>query len=80
MHIEYNPKGTCSSKIEIDTDDGIIQKVKFTGGCPGNLLAISELIKGKTVTETIERLEGIKCGNKKTSCADQLAQALKAAV
>jgi len=77
MHIEYKPKGTCSSGIEIDTDDGIIQKVKFIGGCPGNLLAISELIKGKTVTEIIERLDGIKCGNKKTSCADQLAQALK---
>ena len=75
--ITYTPKGTCSQLIEISVDDGIIEKVKFTAGCPGNLLAIGELTKGMKITEAIERLDGIKCGNKKTSCGDQLAQALK---
>ena len=77
--IVYKPKGTCSQLIEIKVDDGIIQKVVYTGGCPGNLLAIGELVKGMKVTEAIERLEGIMCGKKQTSCADQLAQALKQA-
>jgi uncharacterized protein (TIGR03905 family) len=75
----YKPKGTCSQLIEIKTEDGIIHEVKYSGGCPGNLLAIGELVKGMKVTEAIERLEGIKCGKKPTSCADQLAQALKQA-
>jgi len=78
MKTTYKPKGTCSNLIEIEVEDGIIKSVKFTNGCPGNLLAISELVKGMGAKEAIERLEGIKCGNKKTSCADQLAQALKA--
>ena len=80
MKTVYKPKGTCSQLIEIDVEDGIIKDVQFTAGCPGNLLAISELVKGMKASEAIERLEGIRCGNKKTSCADQLAQALKTAV
>ena len=76
-NIVYKPKGTCSQLIEIKVEDGMIHEVKYTGGCPGNLLAIGELVKGMKVTEAIERLEGIKCGNKQTSCADQLAKALK---
>ena len=75
--IVYRPRGTCSQLIEAGVEDGVIKNVKFTGGCPGNLLAISELVKGMKTTEAIERLEGIKCGNKNTSCADQLVQALK---
>jgi len=63
--------------IELDVEDGIINEVSFLGGCPGNLLAIGILVKGMKVTDAIAKLEGIKCGNKKTSCADQLAQALK---
>jgi len=77
MKIEYKPKGTCSNKIDIDVNEGIIEEVAFTGGCPGNLLAISKLIKGMQVDEAIEKLDGIRCGRKQTSCADQLAQALK---
>ena len=77
--IVYKPKGTCSQLIEIKVEDGIIHEVKFTNGCPGNLLAIGELVKGMKVSDAIERLDGIKCGNKKTSCGDQLAQALKQA-
>ena len=75
--IVYRPKGTCSQLIEIEVDDGIISMVEYTGGCPGNLIAIAELVKGMKVSDAIERLDGIKCGNKRTSCADQLAQALK---
>ena len=77
MKKTYITKGVCSSQIETDVEDGVIKSVKFTGGCPGNLLAISELVKGMTVAETVERLEGMRCGNKRTSCADQLVQALK---
>jgi len=75
--ITYKPVGTCSQLIEIEVENDMINKVKYTGGCPGNLLAIGVLVKGMKITEAIEKLEGIKCGNKKTSCADQLAQALK---
>jgi len=77
MTIAYKPKGVCSNHINLDVDDGIINHVKFEGGCPGNLLAIGKLLQGKDVIETIEKLNGIKCGHKETSCADQLAQALK---
>jgi len=78
MKSVYKPKGTCSQQITIEVENGIIEDVQFAGGCPGNLLAISKLVKGKKVDETIEQLEGIRCGHKQTSCADQLAQALKA--
>ena len=77
MKFSYKTKGTCSQQIDIDVEDGILKSALYHGGCPGNLLAIGELTKGMKVTEVIERLEGIRCGNKKTSCGDQLAQALK---
>jgi len=77
MKIQHKPKGTCSQLIEIDVEDGVINEVVYHGGCPGNLLAIGELVKGMKVSEAINRLDGIRCGNKRTSCADQLAQALK---
>ena len=77
MKSTYIPTGTCSTKIEVDIEDGILHDVKFSGGCPGNLQAISKLVKGMEVSDAIERLDDIKCGNKLTSCADQLAKALK---
>jgi len=77
MTTVYKTKGTCSNKILIDVKDGIINEVKFAGGCPGNLIAIGELVKGMQVDEAISRLDGIMCGKRGTSCADQLAQALK---
>jgi uncharacterized protein (TIGR03905 family) len=80
MKSTYKPRGTCSNLIETEVEEGVIKSVKFTNGCPGNLLAISELVKGMSAKEAIERLEGIRCGNKMTSCADQLAKALKAAL
>ena len=77
MKITYKPKGVCSRLMEVETQDGKITKVEFTGGCSGNLQGISRLVVGMDVQEAISRLEGIKCGRKSTSCPDQLAQALK---
>lgn len=77
---DYAPVGTCSRLIHIETDNGIIENVTFTGGCSGNTQGISRLVKGMPIDEAIKRLEGIKCGVKPTSCPDQLAQALKVAI
>ena len=75
--MRYQPKGICSSAIDIDVQGDIIQSVTFTGGCNGNLQGISRLVTGMTVDDAISRLKGIKCGFKSTSCPDQLAQALE---
>ena len=77
MEISYRTKGTCSQLIEVETEDNTICKVRFTGGCSGNLQGISRLVEGMDVDEAIARLEGIRCGSKPTSCPDQLAKALK---
>ena len=76
MKYEYMTRGTCSSKIIIDVEDGIIQDVQFVGGCHGNTQGISRLVKGMPVDETIKRLEGVDCRGRGTSCPDQLAKAL----
>ena len=73
-------KGTCSSAIDIELDNGIIKSVHFTGGCNGNLQGISRLVEGMPAKEAISRLKGIKCGFKPTSCPDQLAVALESIV
>lgn len=75
--MKYQPKGVCSTSIDIDLDNGIIQSVSFTGGCNGNLQGISKLVEGMDAKEAIQRLKGIRCGFKSTSCPDQLAQALE---
>ena len=77
MRFQYRPRGVCSQLMDIETEDGRILDVKITGGCPGNLQGISRLLKGMSVDEAIERMEGIRCGMKCSSCPDQLAQALK---
>lgn len=74
----FRPQGVCSQLIEIETEGNIIQDVRFTGGCNGNLQGISALLKGMTVENAIDRLSGIHCGFKDTSCPDQLSRALKA--
>lgn len=76
----YKTKGVCSSQISFDIADGKVKNVAFVGGCHGNLQGISKLIEGMDATEAIGRLEGIRCGFKNTSCPDQLAKALKAAI
>ena len=77
LFIKYQPKGVCSTSIDIDLDNGIIQSVSFTGGCNGNLQGISKLVEGMDAKDAIQRLKGIRCGFKSTSCPDQLAQALE---
>ncbi|MBQ9312551.1 MAG: TIGR03905 family TSCPD domain-containing protein [Bacteroidales bacterium] len=74
--ITYTTFGTCSKFIDIEIENGIINQVNFIGGCSGNTQGVGALIKGMHIKEAINRLQGIKCGNKNTSCPDQLAQAL----
>ena len=78
MTYTYRPKGVCSQLMEIELEGNTIQSVKVIGGCDGNLQGISRLVSGMDVDEAIQRMEGIRCGYKPSSCPDQLAQALKA--
>lgn len=77
MKKDFFTSGVCSRRISVDVEDGIIKSVLFEGGCPGNLQGISRLVQGMRVDDAIERLSGIHCGGKPTSCPDQLARALK---
>ena len=78
MKYTYRTKGTCSAEIIIELDDNsIVRHVEYLGGCNGNLKGISKLVEGLPATEVIDRLKGIRCGMKSTSCPDQLARALK---
>lgn len=77
MH-QFKTKGTCSQMIYFDLEDNKVKNVQFIGGCSGNLKGIGSLVEGMDIDEVIARVEGITCGFKKTSCPDQLAQALKA--
>jgi uncharacterized protein TIGR03905 len=77
MNMNYKTKGTCSTNIEFEVEDGILTYVSFTGGCNGNLKGISSLVTGMDVETVISKLEGTTCNFKPTSCPDQLAQALK---
>ncbi len=77
MKYSYKTKGTCSTQIEFEIENDKIHSVAFTGGCNGNLKAISKLVEGENVDTVISKLKGITCGFKKTSCSDQLATALE---
>ena len=77
MRFEYKTRGTCSSKILFDVDDGIVHNLEYIGGCNGNLQGMSRLVEGMNIDDVIARVQGIHCGMKPTSCPDQLAQALK---
>ena len=79
MHT-YQTKGTCSRQIDFELRDGQVYNVNFVGGCNGNLKGISKLVEGMDAKELIERLKGNTCGSKPTSCPDQLALALEAAL
>lgn len=76
MKHEFAPKGVCASHLEFELDGDIVKNINFKGGCNGNLKALAALAEGMTVEEVKKRLLGITCGFKKTSCSDQLAQAL----
>ena len=79
MHYSYKTKGTCSVQIDFDIIDGKVSNVKFLGGCNGNLKAVSKLVDGMTVEQIEEKLKGNTCGRRLTSCADQLARAVREA-
>ena len=76
MKYTYRTKGTCSRSITFDIQDGVVRNVQFEGGCNGNLKGIGAIVDGMKVEDVIDKLSGIRCGFKSTSCPDQLAQAL----
>ena len=78
MTYTYKTKGTCAAEIIIDMDESnIIRDVRFIGGCKGNTQGVAALVKGMNAQDVIDRVSGIRCGFKPTSCPDQLATALK---
>ena len=79
MTYRYKTRGTCSSLIELELEGNTVHNVKFTGGCNGNLKAIPKLVEGLTVDEIAEKLGGISCNGRPTSCGDQLARACREA-
>lgn len=76
-HHTFKPSGVCSRQIDFDYEDGKIYNLSFVGGCNGNLKAIAKLVNGMKLEEVIERVNGNTCGPRPTSCADQLAKAIK---
>ena len=72
----YKTSGVCSSTINLEINDNIVENVEFVGGCAGNLLGIGQLVKGMSVDDVITKLKGIDCRGKGTSCPDQLSKAL----
>lgn len=79
MKYTYIPHGVCSRMIELEIEDDVIKGCKFIGGCNGNLQGISKLVTGMEIDDAVDKLEGIDCAGRGTSCPDQLAKALKAA-
>ena len=81
MVVEFRPRGVCSQLMRVELDeDQVIRKMEVVGGCSGNLQGISALVKDMPAREAIERLKGIRCGFKDTSCPDQLARGLEKAL
>lgn len=74
------PQGVCAKEISFDIDDGKLYNVHFVGGCPGNTAAIGKLLEGTSAERAVQILKGNLCGNKKTSCADQLALGVEKAL
>ena len=79
MEYKYRTSGTCSRSISFEIENGTVKNVSFEGGCNGNLKGIGAIVEGMKVEDVINRLSGIRCGFKSTSCPDQLAQALEKA-
>lgn len=77
MKHKYTPKGVCSKKICFETDGDLVRNISFESGCSGNLQGLAKLADNRPAAEVISLLSGIKCGKKKTSCPDQLAESLK---
>ena len=75
----FTPRGVCSRQIDVELDGDTVKSIQFTGGCDGNLKAISKLVRGQKVDEVVSLLEGNTCGRRSTSCADQMCKALREA-
>lgn len=80
MTHHYKTRGVCSRRISFELEDGRIRNVEFEGGCSGNTQGISRLVEGLSAEEVLQRLSGIRCGLKSTSCPDQLAKAVAVAM
>lgn len=80
MRYTYRTQGTCSQAIEFEIENGILKNVQFYGGCSGNTQGVSALVNGMKIDEVLQRLEGIRCGFKGTSCPDQLCKAIRQAM
>ncbi len=80
MSYSYKTRGVCARAISFDIEDNIVKNIKFTGGCSGNTQGVAKLAEGMTTDEIIEKLSGIRCGFKGTSCPDQLAKAVAEAI
>ena len=77
MEYIFSPKGVCSMRMVFNIEGNIVKGLKIIGGCPGNTIGVSKLVEGKNIEEVIQMLKGIPCGNKGTSCPDQIAIALE---
>ena len=77
MKYTYSPQGVCSMQMIFEIDGNIIKDLQIIGGCPGNTVGVSHLVKGKNIDEVISLLKGIPCGARGTSCPDQVARALQ---
>lgn len=80
MQYKFTPQGVCSMGITFDMENDIVTNVKFLGGCAGNTQGVARLCEGRDANELVEILKGIRCGYKETSCPDQLARAIEAAL
>ena len=80
MEYLYQTEGTCSQRIRFNLEGNVVTGIQFYGGCNGNLQAVARLVDGMTVEEIESKLKGISCGGRPTSCADQLAKAVRIAL
>lgn len=80
MEYTFVPKGVCARKINFEINDGIVSNVRFSGGCAGNTQGVAALVEGMKAEDVVARLSGIRCGFKRTSCPDQMAEAIKEAL
>lgn len=80
MTYQYRPQGVCARGITFELENGTVRNVQFNGGCAGNTQGVARLIEGMPAAEAVERLRGVRCGFKPTSCPDQLALALEQAL
>ncbi len=80
MHYTYRTRGTCSTMIDFDIENGVVHNVRFTRGCNGNTQGIAKLVEGMRAEEVVRRLKGTDCSGRGTSCPDQLATAIELSI